>query len=123
MTNHLRDQLSLSVMGTEHLQIKTIGAGNVQNTSSDVVELDINTREGETLKVVIPFICNPFTSQPINYSNNYLIGLELAVSADFSDVLEIDMLIGSVILELGDRTIYQGGQWTNRHPHGFIRSC
>ena len=49
------------------------------------------------MALVVPFICNPLTSQPINYaaqSYDHLIGLELADSAETSDVLEIDMLIG-----------------------------
>ncbi len=46
--------------------------------------------------LVVPFICNPLTSQPVTLSrdsNEHLV-LELADSADVSDVLEIDVLIG-----------------------------
>ena len=48
--------------------------------------------------LVVPFICNHLTSQPINYSKqsySHLIGLELADSTEASYVLEINMLIGS----------------------------
>ncbi len=101
ITSHLRDQLNLPRMETETLRIKTFGAAETQNTSCDVVELGVNAEGDEALRMtalVVPFICNPLTSQPINYtkhSYNHLIGLELADSADASDTLEIDMLIGS----------------------------
>ena len=57
--------------------------------------------ENDTLKLsalVVPFICNPLTAQPINHSKqtyDHLIGLELADSAESSDVLDVDILIGS----------------------------
>ena len=101
ITCHLRDQLNLPTMGSESLQIKTFGTTETHDASCDVVRLGLKTKEGGTLSVtalVVPFICNPLISQPINYakeSYNHLLGLELADSADVSDVLEIDMLIGS----------------------------
>ena len=48
--------------------------------------------------LVVPFICNPLTAQPIDdssKSHNHLFGLDLAHSADASDVLEVDVPIGS----------------------------
>lgn len=48
--------------------------------------------------LVIPLICNPLTSQPIDYSkqsHEHLSSLNLADSADLSDLLEIDVLIGA----------------------------
>ena len=48
--------------------------------------------------LVVPFICNPLSLQPISHSKecyDHLLGLELADSADVSDVLEVDMLMGS----------------------------
>lgn len=101
VTSHLRDQLNLPTIRKESLRIKTFGAAEAQNTSCDVVELGVVTEENEMLKLtalVVPFICNPLTSQPINYaaqSYDHLIGLKLADSAETSDVLEIDLLIGS----------------------------
>ena len=101
VTSHLRDQLNLPTMGTESLRIKTFGATETQNTSCDLIELGVKVEGNETLKLsalVVPFICNPLTSQPINHSKqsyDQLIGLELADSAEVSDVLEIDLLIGS----------------------------
>ena len=60
-----------------------------------------DTKDNESLQMsalVVPFICNPLTSQPINCSEeNYehLLGLDLADSANIADSLEVDMLIGS----------------------------
>ena len=51
-----------------------------------------------TTVLVVPFICNPLTSQPISYSRehyNHLSGPDLADSAGAADVLEVDALIGS----------------------------
>lgn len=101
VTSHLRDQLNLPTIRTESLKIKTFGATETQSTSCDVVELCIISEGNQTLRLtalVVPFICNPLTFQPINYSvqsYNHLVGLELADSDETSDVLEIDMLIGS----------------------------
>ncbi len=98
ITSHLRDQLNLPRMGTETLRIKTFRAAETQNTSCDVVELGVNAEGDEALRMtalVVPFICNPLTSQPINYAKHSYNHLELADSADASDTLDIDMLIGS----------------------------
>ena len=48
--------------------------------------------------LVVPFTCNPMTTQQIDHSgesHNHLLGLELANPANTSDVLEIDVLMGS----------------------------
>ena len=101
ITCRLRDQFNLLAMGTESLRIKTFGTTETHDTSCDVIQFGLKPKEGGTLKVtalVVPFICNPLTLQPINYSKktyDHLLGLELADSADVSDILEIDMLIGS----------------------------
>lgn len=58
-------------------------------------------QDGETLKLtalVVPFICNTLTSQPINRAKDHcdhLRGIDLADSADVGDSPEVDMLIGS----------------------------
>ena len=88
-------------MGTESLQIKTFGATETQNTYCDLVELAVRAKGNEEMKLstlVVPFICNPITSQPINHSKqlySHLVRLELADSAEVPGVLEIDVLIRS----------------------------
>ena len=80
--------------------MKTFGRTGC-DTSCDVVRMGIETKNNETLVVtalVVPFICIPLTTQPIDASSenhSHLPGLELADTADASDMLEIDMLIGS----------------------------
>ena len=66
---------------TESLQIKTFGSTDGQDTICEVVQLGQLTKDGETLKLtalVVPFICNTLTSQPISYSQecyDHLVGL------------------------------------------------
>ena len=59
-------------------------------------------KSGETLEIaalVVPLICSPLTSQSITTSagecHKYLLGLELADSADSDDILGVDVLIRS----------------------------
>ena len=101
ITGRLRDELNLPTVKTELLQIKTFGSTKSDDTSCDVVQMGIETRDDGTLSItalVVPFICNPLTTQPIDHSGecyDHLWGLELADSADTSDTLEVDVLIGS----------------------------
>ena len=101
ITRHLREEMNLSTIRTELLRIKTFGRTECDDTSCDVVRMGIETKNNETLVVtalVVPFICNPLTTQPIDASSenhSHLLGLELADTADASDTLETDMLIGS----------------------------
>ena len=101
ITSRLRDELSLPIVRTELLQIKTFGSTECDHTSCDVVQIGVETKDGATQMMhalVVQFICNPLTTQPIDQSiesHDHLLGLELADSADASDVLEVDVLIGS----------------------------
>ena len=101
VTSRLRDILNLPTVGTESLSIKTFGSSEGHQASYDLVQLGLTTKDNESLQMsalVVPFICNPLTSQPINRSGeNYvhLLGLDLADSANITDSLEVDVLIGS----------------------------
>ena len=101
VTSRLRDELDLPTLRTELLQIKTFGEAESDTTTCDVVQVGVeNKGDGiqMTTALVVPFICNPLTTQPINHSSehhDHLLGLELADSADVSDALEVDVLIGS----------------------------
>ena len=83
------------------MHIKTSGSSEGHDATCEAVDLGLVTRDGEALKLtalVVPFICNPLTSQPINYARghyDHLLGIDLADSADVGDVLEVGMLIGS----------------------------
>ena len=101
ITSRLRDELDLPVVATESLRIKTFGNTANYESSYDVVQLSVKTKDHGTLNVtalVVPTIYHPLTSQPINHSQecyDHLKGLELADTADASDKLEVDVLIGS----------------------------
>ena len=101
VTSQVRERLNPPTKRTESLRIKTFGSTEGQDTVCEAVELGLLTRDGETLKLtamVVPFICNPLTSQPIRQSKegyDHLLGLDLADSAEIEDVLQIDVLIGS----------------------------
>ena len=69
VTSRVRESLHLPVKRTETLSIKTFGSTEGQDTVCETVELGLITKIGESLKLialVVPFICNPLTSQPIN---------------------------------------------------------
>ena len=101
ITCRFRDELDLPTTTTESLRIKTFGNTESYDSACDVVELALDTKDHGTLKItalVVPAICHPLTSQPISRSQecyDHFIGLELADSADASDALEVDILIGS----------------------------
>ena len=101
VTNRLRDQLRLPTVSTERIRIKTFGSTESCDDSFDVVHLGIKTKEGgivEIAALVVPLICSPLTSQPINASSEHyeqLTGLELADSGDSGDPLIVDVLVGS----------------------------
>ena len=99
----MRESLHLPTKQTESLHIKTFGSTEGHDAICEAVDLSLVTRDGEALKLtalVVPFICNPLTSQPINYVRghyDHLLGIDIADSVDIGDVLEVDMLIGSIV--------------------------
>ena len=101
ITCRLRDELDLPAMTTESLRINTFGDTATYDSSCDVVQVDLETKDYGILQItalVVPVICDPLTSQPISRSQkcyDHLVDLELADTADATDALEIDMLIGS----------------------------
>lgn len=101
VTRKLKETLRLPVDHTETLCIRTFGSTEGRLEECEVVEMKLLTDDNEILKfsaVVVPFICNPLTSQPINQSGghyDHLVGLKLADAANLDDALEIDVLIGS----------------------------
>ena len=101
VTSCLRESLHLPTKRTESLRIKTFGSTEEHDTTCEAVDLGLVAKDGETLRLtalVVPFICNPLTSQPINHTRNhydYLLEIDLADFARIGDTLEVDMLIGS----------------------------
>lgn len=101
ITCRLRYELCLPTLRTESLHIKTFGSAEGYESSCDIIQLALKTKNHGSLRItalVVPVICNPLTIQPISRSQecyDHLVGLELADSADCSDALEVDVLIGS----------------------------
>ena len=101
ISSRLRDQLQLPTRQTESLRIKTFGSTESRDQHYEIVELGLKLKNGDDLKLValvVPFICNPLTAQPISHSKDrycHLLGLDLADSAEIDDVLDVDILIGS----------------------------
>jgi hypothetical protein len=100
VTDRVKEALCLTTKAAESLHIKTFGSSEGQDAICDVVDVGLLTGDRKSLKLsalVVPLICNPLTSQPINRARDHcghLRGLELADSAEFGDVLEVDVLIG-----------------------------
>ena len=70
----MRETVQFSKQGTERLCIKIFGNYEGQDTICDVVEISLITRERESLTftaLVVSFICNPLTAQPIDLSRNH----------------------------------------------------
>ena len=101
VTQRIKDELQLPTRSSEFLRIKTFGSTGGHDAQCEVVSVGIVANNGETLvlnALVVPFICNPLTFQPISLSresHDHLDGLELADAASAEDTLEIDVLIGS----------------------------
>ena len=105
ITSRLRDKLGLRTVKTESFQIKTFGNATCDDTSCDIIEIHVHvgveTKGSGTLMMtalVVQFICDPLTTQPIDQfseHHEHLLGLELADSANASEMLEVDMLTGS----------------------------
>lgn len=101
ITDRVSEALNLSAIRSESLLVKTFGSPQGLEMSCEVVELGLRVRDGSLLTlsaVVVPFICNPLSSQPISDSGEHyphLAGLDLADSATGGDLLEIDALVGS----------------------------
>ncbi len=81
-------------VATETIQIQTFGNTKSCIKTCDIVHLGILTKNGGRLEIaalVVPVVCSPLNSQPINNSrkcHNHLLGLELADSAEFNDKLD-----------------------------------
>ena len=71
ITSRLQDELDLPVVATESLRIKTFRNTANYESSCDVFQLSVKTKDHGTLNITalgVPTICHPLTSQPINHS-------------------------------------------------------
>ena len=101
MTANLCEALGLRTLRSETIVIKTFGATQGISNSCDIVQLSIDTKDGESLTmsaVVVPHICEPLRAQPVEFAQGYydhLASLELADPGGSMGDLTIEVLIGS----------------------------
>ena len=83
ISSQLRERLNLPTTSTERIRIKTFGSTDSCDQIYDVVHLGVKVKNGETLTMaalVVPFVCSPLTSQPIDVSREvyeHFVGLTL----------------------------------------------
>jgi len=81
--------------------IKTFGSDKGSKQLCDVVSLGLNLHNGGAIQLSflsVPLICDPLSDQPITHaveSYEYLANLDLADYSCATDLLEVDILIGS----------------------------
>lgn len=101
VTTQVNEALNARKLRSERMVIKTFGAGQGTSVVYDFVELIVTTRDGEALTlpmVVVPHICDPVRTQPIDLTKTmyeHLSGLQLADSCVEVEDSKIDVLIGS----------------------------
>ena len=101
VTSRIQKMLSLPTSHTGTVSIKTFGSKRGSRQSRSVVKLGICTRDGRPLVIsalVVPHICDTIRFQPITTARKrypHLFQLDLADSADISDDLSVDLLLGS----------------------------
>ena len=81
--------------------IKTFGSDKGSKQLCEVVSLCLSTRDGGAIQLSflsVPMICDPLSDQPIAHAMknyDYLTNLDLADYSCSTDMLEVDILIGS----------------------------
>ena len=98
LTTKVKQDLRLESVSTQQLSIAAFGSRRAQVKSCDVVTLKIQTRFGPDLQVhlfVVPHICDPLSARPVSTGYQHLSGLDLADHCSESELLEVDLLIGS----------------------------
>lgn len=100
LTQRVKQILSLPLTSTQQLSIAAFGSSKGEPLSCGLVRLAVRTKSGvkQELDVfVVPHICDPLTTQPVDSCSkmySHLADLDFAdVSPD--ETLEVDMLIGS----------------------------
>ena len=101
VTDKVKQSLSLDSQCVKTMLIKTFGSDKRGKQLCDVVSLGLSFRNGGTIQLLflsVPLICEPLSDQPIAHameSYEYLANLDLADYSCATDLLEVDILIGS----------------------------
>ena len=117
ITENLKTELGLPVIGRDSLLIKTFGQSDARLRSCEIVQVGIKTACEATVYIqayVVPVICGPLTQQPIELaqcSYEHLRGLPLADKAGARD-LAVNILIGAdYYWSLVEGTVIRGAPW------------
>ena len=115
ITEELKNQLGLPVIGKDSLLIKTFGESDARLRLCEIVQVGIKTASGETVYIqtyVVPVICGPLTQQPTEspqYNYHYLQELPL-VDRNYTRNLTVSILIGADhYWTLVEGTVIKGG--------------
>ena len=117
ITENLKVELGLPVIGSDSLLIKTFGQSDARLRSCEIVQVGIKTTYGATVYVqacVVPVICGPLTQQPTELaqcSYKHLRGPPLADRAAARN-LAVDIRIGAdYYWSLVEGTVIRGAPW------------
>ena len=101
VTDKVKQSLSLDRQCVKTMLIKTFGSERGSKQQCDVVSLGLNTGNGGAVQLLflsVPLICDPISDQPITHAMEnyeYVANLDLADYSSASNLLEVDVLIGS----------------------------
>ena len=100
LTQRVKDGLSLPVISKQRLAIAAFGSSRGEPKQCEVVRLVVHTKSGSTQELdlfVVPYICDPLTTQTVSTCSRMYSHLSQLDLADISqeETLEVDVLIGS----------------------------
>ena len=100
ITKEKKISLNLDPVSQQEMSVMTFGSQQPITQNYDVVKVGIATNDGENEDLElfsVPVICQPLTSQPIEFCKEtyrYLSNLDLADYSEDGDSMEVDLLIG-----------------------------
>ena len=101
LTKRIKNILGLQNVRMQHLSIATFGTTRGVPRNCEVVRVGVTTRsgKGEELELfIVPHICEPLLTQPIDFCSkqySHLTPLNLADTNSSDTPVEVDMLVGS----------------------------
>ena len=101
ITKEKKISLNLDPVSQQEMSVMTFGSQQPITQNYDVVKVGIATNDGENEDLElfsVPVICQPLTSQPIEFCKEtyrHLSNLDLADYSEDGDSMEVDLLIGS----------------------------
>ena len=100
-SQRVKDALALKRSRKQTMSVMTFSSSDQVARTSDVVRLGLVTKDGRRQELelfVVPFICQPLTTQPIDLcaaKYKHLASLDLADTSSARASMDVDLLIGS----------------------------